>query len=122
MALERALPRNIRGVARTIFPVSIPMHLVLFGWKWGGEAGSTAHTMNLNVRKHVEEGGGGVYNDKKDNLDDEVWEGGREGKGTNHRVHAVHEQHANKNKRGERGPQSAVAWHWRQESIQQLEN
>ena len=55
------------------------MHLVLFGWKWGGEAGSTAHAMNLNVRKHVEEGGGGVYNDKKDNLDDEVWEGGREG-------------------------------------------
>lgn len=32
--------------------------------------------MNLNVRKHVEEGGGGVYNDKKDNLDDEVWEAG----------------------------------------------
>ena len=55
--------------------------------------------MNLNVRKPAEEGGGGVYNDKKDNLDDEVWEGGREGKGTNHRVHAVHEQHANKNKR-----------------------
>ena len=79
MALERALPRNIRGVARTLFPVSIPMHLVLFGWKWGAEAGSTAHTMNLNVRKPAEEGGGGVYNDKKDNLDDEVWEGGREG-------------------------------------------
>ena len=55
------------------------MHLVLFGRMWGGEAGSTAHTMNLYVRKHVEEGGGGVYNDKKDNLDDEVWEGGREG-------------------------------------------
>ena len=98
------------------------MHLVTFGWMWGGEAGSTSHIMSPRIRNPAEEGGGGVYNDKKDNLDDEVWEGGREGKGTNHRVHAVHEQHANKNKREGEGLKSAVAWHCRQGSIQQLEN